>query len=45
MTSGNNLSDTLGGSGCSTRAYNTENALERELWLEDLVSGAYGSQK
>lgn len=45
MKSGDNLSYTQGGYGCSTGAYNTENVLERELWLADLVSGAYGSQK
>lgn len=45
MKSGNNLSYAQGGYGCSTEGYNTENVSERGLWLADLVSGAYGSQK
>lgn len=45
MKSGNNLSYTQGGYGCSTGDYNTENVSERELSLADLVSAAYGSQK
>ncbi|CAM9253039.1 unnamed protein product [Bubo scandiacus] len=45
MKSSNNISYAQGSYGCSTGDYNTENMSERELWLADLVSEAYRSQK